>query len=290
MGTDDTDGAVLFSGDGIALSAADIGAKITALAATGSIAPDAYSTGGSVAELEVAAAAMLGKEAGLWMPTGTMANLLGVYAHCSSSSSSTPRVIVPQESHIYHDTGDGVSRLLSLTCVPLGAGRACFTAAEAEAAIQDGEVGGRVRSAVGALVIESPVRRRHGECVALEEMRQITAVARAAGIGCHLDGARLHMMANNGAGVSVSEYAGLFDTVYLDFHKYFGAPWGAMLLGPAKLVKPLVHERRMLGGACTNASLGAALALEGMKTFPVRGGFARTCMHVCMLYRSPILA
>ena len=56
----------------------------------------------------------------------------------------------------------------------------------------------------------------------------------------------------------------------VDCHKYFGAPWGAMLLGPAELVKPLFHERRMLGGACTNAALAAAMALEGMKTFPVR--------------------
>ena len=101
--------AVVFSGDGVSLSAAQIGAQITALAAAGSIESDAYSIGGSVAALEAAAAAMLGKEAGLWMPTGTMANLLGVYAHCDKAA---PRVVLPQESHIYHDTGDGVSRLL----------------------------------------------------------------------------------------------------------------------------------------------------------------------------------
>ena len=55
-----------------------------------------------------------------------------------------------------------------------------------------------------------------------------------------------------------------------DRNRYFGAPWGALLLGPAALVKPLFHERRMLGGACTNAALAAAMALEGMKSFPVR--------------------
>ena len=139
-----------------------------------------------------------------------MANLLGVFAHCGTD---TPRVILPQESHVYHDTGDGVSRLLSLTPVPLGAGRPCYTAAEARAAIEDGQVGGRVKSAVGAVVVESPVRRRQGEIVSLEDMREITAVARAAGVGCHLDGARLHMMANS-TGIDVKEYASLFDTVY----------------------------------------------------------------------------
>ena len=55
-----------------------------------------------------------------------------------------------------------------------------------------------------------------------------------------------------------------------NLNRYFGAPWGALLLGPAALVKPLFHERRMLGGACTNAALAAAMALEGMKSFPVR--------------------
>ena len=213
MGTPAT--AVVFSGDGVSLSAAQIGAQITALAAAGSIESDAYSIGGSVAALEAAAAAMLGKEAGLWMPTGTMANLLGVYAHCDKAA---PRVVLPQESHIYHDTGDGVSRLLSLTPVPLGAGKPCYSAAEARAAIEDGRVGGRVKSSVGALVVESPVRRRQGEIVSLEDMRKITAVARAAGVGCHLDGARLHMMANN-TGIDVKDYASLFDTVYLDCHK-----------------------------------------------------------------------
>lgn len=206
---------MVFSGDGVSLSAAEIGAQITALAAAGSIESDAYSIGGSVAALENAAASMLGKEAGLWTPTGTMANLLGIFAHCDHSA---PRVILPQESHIYHDTGDGVSRLLSLTPVPLGAGKPCYTAADARTAIEDGRVGGRVKSAVGALVVESPVRRRQGEIVSLEEMKKITDVARAAGVGCHLDGARLHMMANS-TGIDVKEYASLFDTVYLDCHK-----------------------------------------------------------------------
>ena len=187
---------------------------------------------------------MLGKEAALWMPTGTMANLLGVFA---LTSHDAPRVILPAESHIYHDTGDGVSRLLSLQPVPLAPGKVCYSADEAASAIRDGQIGGRVKSSVGALVIESPVRRRQGEVVPLSEMKAIVAVARASGVKCHLDGARLHMMANNTL-IDVKEYAGLFDTVYLDCHKYFGAPWGALLLGPAELIKPLFHERRTHSG------------------------------------------
>ena len=107
---------------------------------------DAYSSGGTVEKLEEAAAALLGKEAALWCPTGTMANLLGVFA---LTSHDAPRVILPAESHIYHDTGDGVSRLLSLQPVPIGAGKVCYSADEAAAAIQDGQIGGRVKSAVG---------------------------------------------------------------------------------------------------------------------------------------------
>jgi threonine aldolase len=245
---------------------------------------DSYSIGGTVAQLEEAAAAMLGKEAALWCPTGTMANLLGVYC---LTSHEAPRVVLPAESHIYHDTGDGVSRLLSLQPVAIGAGKVCYSAEEAAAAIEDGQVGGRVRSAVGALVIESPVRRRQGEVVALEEMKAITAVAREAGVKCHLDGARLHMMANN-TGVDVKEYAALFDTVYMDCHKYFGAPWGALLLGPADLIKPLFHERRMLGGACTNASIAAALALEGLATFPTESAAAMVQAKVIIIRISAI--
>ena len=70
MSTPPTGAGVVFSGDGVSLDAAEIGARISALAAAGAIESDAYSIGGSVAALEEAAAAMLGKEAGLWMPTG----------------------------------------------------------------------------------------------------------------------------------------------------------------------------------------------------------------------------
>ena len=99
--------------------------------------------GGSVAVLEDQAATLFGKEAAIWMPTGTMANLLGVYACARETRCS--RVVLPADSHVYNDTGDGLSRLLSLQPAPLAAGRPCFTAAEVAAAIKAGETGGRVR-------------------------------------------------------------------------------------------------------------------------------------------------
>lgn len=233
---------VHFVGDGdpdISTPAA-FASRLTRLVATGRITPDHTSRGGTVAELEAAAAKLFGKEAALWTPTGTMANLLGIGALCATHGS---RVLLPAESHVMNDAGDGLSRLLSLQPVPLASGRVCFTAAEAVAAIDTGATGGRVTSSIGACVVESPVRRKHGELVPIQQMREICAACRARGVRCHLDGARLDMMCSALA-VGAAEIMALFDTVYLDVHKYFGAPFGALLLGTAALVESLYHEAR----------------------------------------------
>jgi threonine aldolase len=238
-------GRVHFVGDGDpdVTTPAAFAARLGELAAEGKVTVDRTSRGGSVAELERAACTLFGKQAALWTPTGTMANLLGVAALARKHGS--PRVLLPAESHIYNDTGDGLSRLMSLQPIPLAAGAACFSAREAGDAIAAGQTGGRVSSCVGVCVVESPVRRRHGELVPLQQMREITSVCRSRGVHTHLDGARLHMMAG-ALGVDAREIVSLFDTVYIDTHKYFGAPSGALLLGSADVISGLCHERRMV--------------------------------------------
>ena len=110
----------MFTGDGEPQNATTYIARLSSLLDAGRLRdPDRYSIGGSVAALEEAAASSLGKEAAVWMPTGTMANLLALGALCSSAGDGAARVLLPHESHVYNDTGDGVSRVLSLQPVPL---------------------------------------------------------------------------------------------------------------------------------------------------------------------------
>jgi threonine aldolase len=242
--------------------------RLTALEAASVLEPDDYSLGGSVETLERRLAEVLGKEAAIWLPTGTLANHLAV----RRLSGGRPRAIVQEQSHLYHDEGDALARLSGITAVPLAHGRVCFTAEELEAAFEDA-TGGRVLNPVGAVVVETPVRRQYGQVVPLEELRAIHEVCRARDAGLHLDGARLYMM-SAATGVAVAEYAALFDTVYVSLWKYFGAPFGAILAGDAAVIDGLYHDRRMFGGGLPSAYLAAALALEGMDGFEARLGEA----------------
>jgi threonine aldolase len=228
------------------------------------IAADEFSRAGIVAELEARMAALLGKESALFLPSGTLANhlalrLLAVRGH---------RVLVQAESHIYNDSGDCTQELSGLTLIPLAAQRATFTLAEVESEIARLPQA-RVATPVGAISIESPVRRLEGEVFDFAEMQRVAAFARERRIGLHLDGARI-FLASAYTGVSPAIYAALFDTVYVSLYKYFNAAAGAVLAGARELIDNLYHQRRMFGGSLRQAWPYAAVALHYLDGFSER--------------------
>ena len=217
---------------------------------------DSYSLGGNVQQIEEKMAELLGKEAAIFMPTGTLANHLAVRMLCGNK----PRAIVQEQSHLYQDSGDCVSRLSNINLLPLAKDRPHFTVEELKRAVEDSELG-RVLTPVGALMIESPVRRQEGKVVPFDEMQAITDYCRERGIGTHLDGARLYMM-SGATGISVKTYASLFDTVYVSLYKYFGAPFGSVLAGTAEFCDGLYHDRRMFGGGLASANFCSSIDIE----------------------------
>jgi threonine aldolase len=260
----DVDAAVYFQGDGERLSPATTIQRLAAFAAAHGIRPDSYSLGGVVEELEETMARALGKEAALFLPTGTLANLLAITRHCGTRG----RALLPAESHVYRDTGDGVARLSGIQMIPLAPGRPGPDAAEVAAAL-DRAMGDRVYDPAGVVVLESPVRRQMGRVLPYAELQAISALCRERGVPTHLDGARLYMMAA-ATGVGVGAYSALFDTVYVSLCKYLGAPFGAILAGSRAFVDGLYHERRMFGGSLPAAWMGAALVLQGLEGFEER--------------------
>ena len=236
------DRTVRLSGDGVGLTPAQYAALLNQLVETAGFAPDSYSLGGIVEQLEDECARALGKERAIFMPTGTLANHMAVRALAGGSS----RVIVQEESHFYQDEGDCAQTLSALTLIPLASGRATFSADEVQRVI-DQTKAGRVVSRVSAISIESPVRRKQGERFDSGELKQIIALARREGIRLHLDGARLFLQAAY-TGESVADYARPFDTVYVSLYKYFNAASGAILAGPRALLDGMYHGRRMFGG------------------------------------------
>src|SRR5204862_3441357 len=139
------------------------------------------SRSGVVAELEARMATLLGKEAAVSMPSGTLANHLALRLLARDGR----RVLVQRESHLYNDEGDCAQQLSGLTLVPLADGRATFTLDEAAAEIA-APPDARVAIPVGAVSIDTPVRRAAGEAFDFAEMRAISRYARERGIGLHL--------------------------------------------------------------------------------------------------------
>jgi len=225
------------------------------------VLPDSYSLGGAVLELESAMAAMLGKERAVFMPTGTLANHLAIRALAVKGR----RILVQERSHIYQDMGDALSTISGFNLIPLGHHRAHFTLEEAHGALADAAQT-KVKTGIGVLSVETPVRRCDGAVFDFREMTRLTCWARENGIGTHLDGARL-FIGSHYTKVSVRDYASLFDTVYVSLYKYFGTPSGAILAGPASLLDGIYHERRMFGGGLNQAWIFAGLALDALHRF-----------------------
>ena len=245
---------VYLYGDDLHLSPADISTELARLTAEQSPEADIYGLGGVVEEVENFFARQLGKERALFMPTGTLANHLAI----RKLAGGRRRVVVQEVSHIYNDTGDSSQTLSNLTLLPLAAGQATFTWSQVEEVLRQTE-SGRVAAQVGAISIESPVRRLAGELFDQRHMTDICERARKQGIRLHLDGARLYI-ASAYTGISPADYAKPFDTVYVSLWKYFNSMNGAILAGPKDILDGMFHTRRMFGGALFNAWPFALLA------------------------------
>ena len=250
------------AGDGTGITPREYAALLNRLSQGKDVESDNYLLGGEVEAFEQHWAKLLGKETAVFMPSGTLANQLALRALAGSKR----RVIVPEMSHIYNDTGDACQTLSGQTLMPLAQGRATFTRADVEAVLTR-TAGGRVATDVGAIVIESPIRRLSGQMFDWEEAKRISAFAREKGIGMHLDGARL-FIASAYTGISPAEYAAQFDTVYISLWKYFNCGIGAILAGPKRVLDGMFHVRRMFGGNLAvgwNAALVARHFMDGFE-------------------------
>lgn len=258
----EADRLVHTAGDGIAITPREYATLLNRLCQARDVAEDSYLLGGEVEAFEKHWATLLGKEAAVFMPSGTLANQLALRALAGTKR----RVIVPEMSHIYNDTGDACQTLSGLTLMPLAPGRATFTKADVEAVLSR-TAGGRVATDVGAIVIESPIRRLSGQMFDWDETQRISALARDRGIGMHLDGARL-FIASAYTGIPPADYAAAFDTVYVSLWKYFNGGIGAILAGPKRVLDGMFHVRRMFGGNLAvgwNAAVVARHYMDGFE-------------------------
>ena len=223
---------------------------------------DSYLGGGATAELEARFVKLLGKEDCAFLPTGTMANHLAMRVLAGEAN----RVLVQHESHFYRDESDAAQLLSGLNLVPLATGRATPSLAEIKAAVEEAE-NGPYALKIGAISLESPVRRVDGEMVDPAVARDIAAYARSKGVKLHLDGARLLLAP---PGYDIAGTVALFDTVYVSLYKYLDAPFGAVLAGSKADVAKVRDLRHRFGGTIYQGWECAILANAALDDFDAR--------------------
>ena len=229
---------------------------------------DRYGSGGAVAKLEDEIIKTTGKEAAVFMPSGTLANQLAIKV----LSGDKTKVFVQDQSHVYRDESDAAQLIHDKRLMPLAPNAANFTLEDLQAAIAHYRRNEVFETGIGAISIENTVRRRHEEIFDIDEIRKISEFARRQGIGMHLDGARL-FMASTWSGVSIEEYARHFDTVYISLYKYFGAGAGAVLAGTKQTIDTVRKWMKPYGTVMFQNWHNALIALH------VFDGFEKTVRY-----------
>ncbi len=234
-------------------------ARLAELVRTNPDVRDRYQEKGAVEALEREFAKQLGKEDCAFFPSGTLANNVAVRVLCGDQR----RALVQAESHLYRDESDAAQRLSGINLLPLAPGRASPTVDEVRATIEASE-NGPYPMKIGAVSLESPVRRADGEMLPLALVRDIARLARTHGARLHLDGARLLLAP---PAFDLSAYAAEFDTVYVSLYKYLDAPFGAVLAGSKTDIAEARGLRHVYGGALYQGWMPAVLALDALPKF-----------------------
>ncbi len=211
----------------------------------------------TVAALEAYVAELLGKEAAVFMPSGTMTNQVALRSHTEPGN----EIILESQAHIYYYEGGGPAALSGVMCRLVDGDRGIFTAADLKKALRPVDFHFPRTKLV---CLENTHNRGGGRIYPLSEIEAIAQVCKENDLKLHLDGARF-WNACCATGISEAEYAKDFDTVSVCFSKGLGAPVGSALVGSEEFVMRSRRFRKMFGGAMRQAGIIAAGALYGLK-------------------------
>lgn len=240
--------------------------------AAAEVGDDQYGEDPSVNRLQERVAALLGKAAALFVPTGTMANQIALKILTRPGDD----VIVGEEAHIvWHESGAAAANSGVQFAV---AGRGgLFTAEQMRAARKP--PAHMVQPPTALVSIENTHNRGGGVIFPQRDAVEICAAARELGLGTYLDGARLFNTAA-ATGASLAELAAPFDLVSVALSKGLGCPIGSLLAGSAETIARAVRARRMFGGAMRQAGIVAAAGLYALDNNLTRLGEDHANAHL----------
>jgi threonine aldolase len=212
----------------------------------------------SVNRLQERVAELLGHEAGLFLPTGTMCNLIGFRLHLGQAGDE---VLLDRTSHPLNFEAGSPGAISHAIVSPLDGERGVFSADQLEGAIRP--PGNRYAPRSRLVSVEQTTNMGGGRVWPLSTIKEALEVARRRGLRAHLDGARL-MNAVVASGTPAAHWAAGFDTAWIDFSKGLGAPVGAVLCASRELVEEAWRWKQMLGGAMRQAGVLAAACLYAL--------------------------
>jgi threonine aldolase len=210
--------------------------------------------------LEERVAELLGHEAALFLPSGTMCNEIAIRLHIRPGGE---QMLIGRETHPLIAEAGGPAQLAGAVITELDGDAGMYTPQTLDATVRGAGPGGRYAPRPRLVCVEQTTNMGGGRVWALEQVRGVLDVARGHGLSAHLDGARL-MNAVVASGVDAATWARGFDSAWLDFTKGLGAPVGACLAGSEAFIEEAWRWKQMLGGAMRQSGIVAAAGLHAL--------------------------
>lgn len=202
-------------------------------------------------------AQILGKDAAIFLPSGTMCNEIALAVHCRPGD----EVIMDATAHPLHFESGGPSALAGVMIQSIYGDRGVFDASQVENAIRPTN---RHSPQSKLIWVEQTVNLGGGHCWQLDEIREVLEIAHLYKLATHMDGARL-FNAVISTGISASTFSADFDSVWIDLTKGLGAPVGAVLAGSSEFVDRAWRLKQRWGGAMRQAGIIAAAGLYALE-------------------------
>jgi len=231
--------------------------KMRQAMATAQVGDDVLGADPTVKQLEEATAYLLGKEAAVYMPSGTMTNQVAIRLHTTPGD----EMIIEENSHTYYYESGAPAALSGVMCKLIKGDRGLFTEDQLKEALRPANIH---FPPTKLLVLENTHNRGGGTVWPIDQLESVTKTAHDAGLKTHLDGARL-FNATAATGIAEKEYAKHFDTISVCFSKGLGAPVGSALAGSAEMIDRARRIRKMFGGGMRQSGIIAAGALFALQ-------------------------
>lgn len=222
------------------------------------VGDDVFGEDPTINRLEQIVADMVGKDAALFVASGTMANQVSIKTHTQPGD----EIILERGSHSYNFESGAIAAFSAVQVMPLQGIRGVIKAEQVIEAIRP--LGNPHFAITRLIVLENTHNRGGGKIFPLEEMRKIKEVAQNHNLLMHLDGARI-FNASIETGISIAEYASLFDTISFCLSKGLGTPVGSMIAGSKEFIQKARRFRKMVGGGMRQAGILAAAGIYALQ-------------------------